>query len=49
MKRICDEPTAVNLDLTCKIIITVILSAKICMKDAAPSKMMVFATSMFRA
>lgn len=34
----CDEPTAVNFDLTCRIMMTVMLSAKICMKDAAPSK-----------
>ena len=44
-----DAPTAVNLDRTCKIMMTVMLSAKICMKDAAPSKMMVLATSIFLA
>ena len=44
-----DEPTAVNLDRTCKIMITVMLSAMICIKDAAPSNIMVFATSIFRA
>lgn len=42
-------PTAVNLLRTCKIIITVIMSAIMCMKDAAPWKMMVLPTSMLRA
>lgn len=47
--QIRNSPTAVNLDLTCRIMITVIARAIICTKDAAPSKMMVFANSIFRA
>lgn len=42
-------PTAVNLDLTCKIIITVMTSAIICINEAAPSKIIVLANSIFRA
>lgn len=42
-------PTAVNLPLTCRIIITVITSARMCIALAAIWKMMVFASSIFRA
>ena len=42
-------PIAVNLLRICKIIITSMTKATICMKEAAPWKIMVLASSMFRA
>jgi hypothetical protein len=42
-------PTAVNLLLTCRIMITVIINAEMWAKDAAPWKMIVLANSIFRA
>lgn len=38
-------PTAVNFDRTCIIMIAVMIRARMCMKSAAPWKIMVFASS----
>lgn len=47
--EVSNVPTAVNLLLTCKIMITVMINAEMWAKDAAPWKIIVLANSMFRA